>query len=99
MDRSAESIWGTAASAERGQAHADFVPDFGLASGSSILAHRSADVVKRKDSIPGLHGPQNGAATPVIGDAESADADGGFTVWKLDTKDQEVNTLVRGVVP
>ena len=97
-DRGAESIRGTAASAERGQAHADFVPDFGLASGGSVLAHRSADVVKREDSLPGPHGPQNGAATPAIRDAERVDLDGRFAVGKLDAEDQEADVLVLGVV-
>ena len=98
-DRSAESIRGTAASAEWGQVCADFVPDFGLASGSSVLAHRSANVVEREESsLPGPHGPQNGAATPAFGNAERMDADGSCTSGKLDAKDQEADVLVLGVV-
>ena len=55
-------------------------------------------MVEGKVSIPVPHGPQSGAATPAIGDAERVDADGAFTFGKLDAKDQEVDTLVLGVV-
>ena len=60
------------------------------------MVHRGADVVEREDS---LTGPQNGAATPAVGDADRMDKDGSCTSGKLDAKDQEADVLVLGVVP